>query len=831
MLYHRGVMNFSRSFNRLYRLFVVQSKPMRSLTLLAISGLSLTNPVTAEPPSSNVSSTQNDTQEQTLAERDWQLKDTEQGYCPGHYINPNSNSNNNATQKASPTIALDDKQKVSLEQLPIKASADSTELQGDTIMFEGRVVIERGDIQLEAERVSLDKTNQQAILDKHVTIRSPEVSLSGKSATINLNDETTKINQANYLIYTKNIRGQAQSIEKTSASSEDSSDQAEIVITKGSYTVCPPDSNLWSISAKKIKLNQSSGQGRIESATLKVKDVPVLYIPYAAFPIGDQRQSGFLFPTISNSNSGLDISTPYYLNLAPNADATLTPRYNARYNEVAQTQFRWLNHFDNWKINGSYAANPSLSTSDTGLPNNEYWVLNLREQGQLGNWLSTDIQFTRTNDSQYYRDINIASLSANRDTHLTQQANANFWHNHQNKLLGHSFLKGGISLNRYQTIDRSSNEAFRQTPSLWLNYQTQANNFKPATDTTLRYDAFDHRNLSSSQRSFAQFNLLWPMRWPGISITPSIGVQHLEYQLGNDSIVTAGQDSPAVTALQGGLDAKVTLIKNQGEKQQQLIPRLVYRFREDRDQSDLPLFDTRTRSFSIQQLTHHSRYIGFDRLDNNDQVSALLTHQLLRKNGQTALSTTIGQVFYIDTPVDLIDQTELSKQSATAMEVEITPNNYWHGRSSFLWDTNNNRLDEGTIALRYQSNRRLARQSVVNLAYHYRREQPQNTLLEGNIEQGDISWVFPLAKQWDIMSRYQFDTRNNRSLETLAGAVYNNCCIRLGLVFRNSLLFKENTLDIRRDNSVFFQIQFKGLGSAGGDLHSLFAESIPGYTH
>src|SRR5699024_887692 len=131
---------------------------------------------------------------------------------------------------------------------------------------------------------------------------------------------SSRIEQASYLIHAEGLRGSAEVIVYTDA-------DGIITIGNGAFTRCEPGDNSWQLAGEDIRLDREAGQGTARHVTLRVKDLPLFYLPWVRFPITDERMSGFLAPVIgSTRDGGLDLATPYYLNLAPNYDATFTPR-------------------------------------------------------------------------------------------------------------------------------------------------------------------------------------------------------------------------------------------------------------------------------------------------------------------------------------------------------------------------------------------------------------------------------------------------------------------------------------------------------------------------
>ncbi|MDB2409833.1 LPS assembly protein LptD [Pseudomonadales bacterium] len=753
-----------------------------------------------------------------LAHQDWQSEDSRSNYCGGGYINPinanpvNGNSINSNSQPASDQ-----------EALPIEASAGSTTMQESLTVFEHNVLVTQGDISLQADKATYAAESEKLELNGNVVVRSSDAAFGGSSASVNINQNSSIIRDANYIVHQQHIRGNA---DKISADAK-----GNIQIDHGSYTQCSPDSNLWQLDAGKITLDKESGQGKARHAKLKIKNVPVAYIPYAQFPIGEARQSGLLFPSISDSSSGIDITLPYYLNLATNIDATLAPRYNAERGYITEAEGRWLNRFDQWVISGAYVNNDSVFAEDENSSDGRRWVIDIKEQGQFAKYFFSRINFTRISDNDYLRDLNTTSLSVNRTTHLNQRAALNFYGDH---------WTGGLNIQQYQTLDKNNVDIikpFEKTPELWLGYQSSAIPFHIGGNAHLRHTAFEHDELASGARSFGEFNINYPMQWGGIRLAPSIGVQHLTYDL--DDNFNALNDSPAITAPQAQLKFDMVFEKNSAARRT-LEPGIFYVYRDADDQSALPLFDTGLTTINRNQLTRNSAFSGYDRLEDTHQAAVYLTHRHFNARGHETLAATIGQINYFEdvstTNNTLTNRNSDSDSSAVITDIEATLGNRWQSHISALWDSNDNELEEGSFSLRYRSggyntgeNSSQRNSTIANLGYHYRQADNRLSLLEADIEQADLSFVTALSSRWAIIGRYQFDTTQNRNNESLAGIEYNDCCIKLRVIYRDGLVYRGAGRDNERDRSIFLQIELKGLFGIGNALENILDESILGY--
>ena len=216
--------------------------------------------------------------------------------------------------------------------------ADSAGLREDGVsVAEGNVVLSTPERTITSDRMDYDAAAGTAEATGEVTVREREVFLEGSRLHANLETGEIVMNDARFRHHVcadSHGRGDAKRVEHNPRST---------VVTDGSFTTCDPGSRAWRLHADSLELDHESGVGTARHARLSFFDFPLLYTPWISFPIGGDRKTGFLIPTFGSSGSaGTSVTLPYYLNLAPNYDATLRPRLTSRRGEVLGGQFRFL---------------------------------------------------------------------------------------------------------------------------------------------------------------------------------------------------------------------------------------------------------------------------------------------------------------------------------------------------------------------------------------------------------------------------------------------------------------------------------------------------------
>lgn len=715
----------------------------------------------------------------------------------------------------------------------IETIADSASLQEDKALFKGNVEFNYQQIQLFADEAIYENLTQRILLTGNIKIINQLTTISGEKASLNLLANISKVKQAYYEIERDKaqhtfIRGSAEEIVLLK-------DQST-TIKQGSYTQCKPENKIWEVEAKEISLDQNKGQGYAKHAVLKIKNTPILYTPYAQFPIGDKRQSGFLFPKLSDTSNGFDVSVPYYLNVASNIDATLSPRYKVNTGYITEAEIRWLNHFDNWTLSGGYID------KDESENDKSRWIINLKEEGNLQDKFFSRIDFTEISDIDYLRDIDTANLNLNRQNLLNQSAEFSF----------KSYeLNAGINIQKYQSLDNSETEnntidtTIEILPEAYIHYQKQDKPFSILPSLEIRYGEFE-KNNDTIQRSNVALNITYPMQLSGLSIKPHIGTVYLEHRSDNNSNLTVNNES--ITANQAGIDSSIqfqkTIRDSKGLKTHILEPRLAFFHREtNRTQKNRFLLDSDWTTLSTDRLYTTDRFSGYDILEETSQITASLKHSHVDYDGLEKLSLTLGQIFYLDSLSQERDSLlnlgdRGSKESALFSSFSSQFNTSWKTLSSISWDTDNNKILQGDFVLRYRQNGKTfshnPQQTLFNLRYNYLADDLSTSTLKNNIEQTDLSIVRYLNSQWGLFGRSQYDISNDRFNEQLAGIEYNNCCIQLRLVYRDALIYTsddtEDSLDREsRDKGFFLQIELKGLAGVGRTVESMLENTIFGF--
>ncbi|HVL02136.1 MAG TPA: LPS assembly protein LptD, partial [Dongiaceae bacterium] len=369
------------------------------------------------------------------------------GMCDGVYVSP---------IVASPAVEIGD---------PADSKVFATSDQFDTttngrLILQGDVQIRQGNRELHSDTVQLDRISRETELQGNVMIRQPGMLIRGEKAKVNLNEKAVDARDTEYVIHSLHAHGTAGRIHNRG--------EKVLILDDSSYTTCEPNDDAWRINADRLKLDQKSGWGEVKDATVEVGGVPIVWLPWWLFPIDDRRQSGFLFPLIgNNSESGVRIGTPYYLNLAPNYDATLTPTLIEDSGTMLEGEFRYLTPSTEGFLGGAYLP------SDKSYDDQDRHLLSLKQNSHWGRLISA-VDYTKVSDIDYFEDLD-TRLETSATTHLEQRADLNYFGDR---------WSSGVMVQQYQTIDDTIGDndlPYRKLPQLY------ANGFLPTVHTPLEF--------------------------------------------------------------------------------------------------------------------------------------------------------------------------------------------------------------------------------------------------------------------------------------------------------------------------------------------------------
>lgn len=716
--------------------------------------------------------------------------------------------------------------------------------------YQGNVTLKRGDQFLGTDHLSFDTESGNYIAEGNVRYQDSSFRMVAQRAEGNQESDTHKISDIQYQLVDRRGHGGAESVDLQGAVGQ---------MHRSTYTTCDPSQPIWKLSAPQIEVDNDEGFGTARNAVLRIGKVPVLWAPYFKFPIDDRRQTGLLYPEVGLSGrNGFDYAQPIYLNLAPNYDDTLTPRYMSKRGFMLDNEFRYLYDGGRGELQTAYLPNDKLRDKDRGQVQYEgYHNINTHWQARANlAWVS---------DERYMEDFSSKLIGVTTSTLQSQigiYGTGETW-------------TAGLMADRWQLTDYTLTEAslpYARQPRAfftwdkpllsWLETGVYAEAVRfTHDDVDLKFDAAGdyERNgqvvpYFNGSRLDVKPYVTMPFAGAAWYVTPTLAYRYTGYELDRglaqqtrlQALRDAGIDPATATPEQllgdtsphrsmpiVSLDAGMFFDRETeiGGKSflHTLEPRLFYLRTPYRDQSDLPIFDTRDFTFSWGQLFRDSRYTGADRQNDANQLTmALSTRFIDQDTGRERFSGSIGQILYFDdSRVTLPNQAAVVEQgkSAWIADANYAINDRWNLGATYQWDPKLKREDLASVRARYL----MSNDGIVNLTYRYRvnpgasanASKADRTLLE----QADLSFLYPINERWSLVGRYYYSIADKEPLEIIGGVQWDSCCLAVRALARRYVRNREGEMN----NS--FQIEFvlKGLSSIGQNTDRTLRRAILGY--
>ncbi len=736
-----------------------------------------------------------------LAESLWRSDARRHWYCAGVYVVP-------------PLPPVEDSDAIELTAGALESYIDAH------ATATGDVAVRQGDRLLRADTLAIDEPAALARVPGVAHLREPGLQARGRKAVVSLAGGSASLADAEFVLADLELRGHAARIHRNDAT---------LQLSTATLTRCPPGKKTWQLGAKAIRIDQGEAFATARHVRLTLGSVPVFYLPYARFPISAERATGFLFPNIGYDGSdGLDVTLPYYLNLAPNYDATLTPRLIGARGTGLETEFRHKNGWSDNEIGGAFLAQDDdydgeLSRSDflaeggaeSAFAPADRWLLTADHRARIGR-LRTRLDYAAVSDNDYFLDLG-SELAVNGQVSLERRGELEYA---RGGLLARLWAQG------FQRLEPGL-EPYRRLPEANIAYAGDL--WGPlAWSLGAAWTSFRGRSHATGLAAAAgrrahlepRLRLLLSRSWGFLNL--AAGSRHTRYDL---ALLPAGiEPRPKrdiqLASIDGGLFFERDFVR--GEGIQTLEPRLYYLYQSYADQNDLPRFDAARLTFSYRQLFRDNRFAGLDRFGDANQISAGVTSRLLTVAGQERLAASVGAIAYLDHRRVALNgrpgSDERQRASALAGELRATLGNT-RLVSTLAWDANDNDLDEVGFGISYRRGHR----RVVNLGYRRR-------ALAG-IDQTDFSFHWPLAGPWSAFGRWNHDWRFGQMIEGFAGIGYASCCLEVKVLWHETIDASRNRLtpNLEADGGLQVQVVFRGLAGFGTKLDSRLERGIKGY--
>ncbi|MGQ6211342.1 LPS assembly protein LptD [Serratia sp. IR-2025] len=717
---------------------------------------------------------------------------------------------------------------------PVTINADDSRADHPkSALFSGNVHIEQGNSTLTAKEVELNQTQKPGQTEPVRTVTATgdvhysdnQIKLKGPKAWSNLNTKDTDVYEGDYQMVGRQGRGDADKMKMRGAN-------RYTILENGTFTSCLPGDDSWSVVGSEVIHDREEQVAEVWNARFRIGGVPVFYSPYLQLPVGDKRRSGFLIPNAKyGSNNGFEFMLPYYWNIAPNYDATITPHYMSKRGLQWQTEFRYLvqpglglMEFDWLPDDKEYGK-----TND----DSKRWLFYWNHNGVMDQVWRFNVDYTKVSDYKYFNDLD-SKYGSTTDGYATQKFSLGYANENWNATLSSKQFQ------IFDNTDRTWSKTYKVQPQLDLNYYK--NDLGPfdfhiygqaAKFTSVNPYSPDATRLHMEPT----LNLPLTNGWASLNTEAKLMATHYQQDIPNGFAANYSMRNQGATAptlddsvnrvlpqfkVDGKLVFERPMIWAEGATQT-LEPRVQYLYVPYRNQSNIYTYDSTLLQTDYSGLFRDRTYSGLDRIASQNRVSTGVTTRIYDDALVERFNASVGQIYYFSRSrtgdqMTNFDNNDNTGSVAWAGDTYWKIDDRWGLRGGLQYDTRLNTVSLGNGVVEYRQDA----ERVVQLNYRYATPEYIKTALNTNeipayqdgISQVGITGSWPIADRWAVVGAYYYDTRAKQSADQLVGLKYNTCCwaVTLGYERKVTEWNASNNTSVY-DNRVSFNVELRGLSS------------------
>ncbi|MDF2400265.1 LPS assembly protein LptD [Aeromonas sp. 5HA1] len=736
---------------------------------------------------------------------------------------------------------------------PVEVDADRLEAkQGGTAVYQGDVKVRQGVRKFDSDYAELDQKSRDVIAIGNIYYNDGQITVtSDKTLKSNLDTKNSELEEGKYQVHGSPVRGSADRVTMTN-------NNQNITLEGAQYTTCPPGQEVWTLKAGSIDIDQTEVFGEAWNASLWLYDYPVFYFPYINFPIKDERKTGLLYPGYTQSSkNGMDITQPFYWNIAPNYDATITSRFMDRRGLMEQVEFRYMPdpahvgslYFENLADDKQYDETPSLNEK---LSDGHRYLLNARHTSRFAdNAMRVSVDYTkvRDRDYNYFNDFS-PKVGTQVENQLQQSLMAGYFQQNWNL---------NTEVRTYQILLASAQQPHELMPRINHNYYHQGNWYDLAWNTEVTRFGYNNTQASAQNlgdaytgtRVYTAPTLTMPLiDEAGYYLDSQYKLMYTRYDQevpDNMSSTFTKRFTPegasGVTLDEGiitrtlpsfRLKGGMTFERNQdwfgGDANQTLEPEFQYLYVPYKDQDNIGVYDSTTMRQDYYSLFSDRRYAGLDRISDSNRVSLGVTTRVYDQAGDERIRLAVAQAFDFVAPrVKLYPSESLATntRSPLSFEGDAKINEQWFAHAGAQYDMDQSEISSANSALEYRREKLISQ-----LNYRFVRNANydlSNTNQVADLNQVGMLLTTPLNDQWHLYGGYYHDLDQGVKVDRKVGLKYDSCCwsINFNLEWVNT---PDNvTMRPTSERSLGIQFEMKGLGSVGTGSKgtSLDTEALP----
>ena len=704
--------------------------------------------------------------------------------------------------------------------VPLFVDADTIQgHQDQEIEAEGDVRLRKRGKAVYADWLRYDQQQAEIHARGNVRILQRGDSIEGTELNYNIDTERGAMEKPKYRVLVNETNGRGEG-ERLVFEGEN-----KYRMLSGNYTTCDVGVNDWFIRAKDFEIDKTRQIGTARSATVEFLGAPILYTPYIDFSLDRQRKSGFLAPTFGTSgNSGTEFSIPYYWNIAPNRDATITPRVMSKRGVQLRNEFRYLDPSYRGEIRYEVLPDDRVRNGDTRS------ALSVVHNQTFSNGIVAAVNVQKASDDNYFTDLS-TQISATSQILLPRSA---------------SLAKGGAlgtdgswgistTIQRWQTLQT---DPLNPVTAPYSATQMNLSAVKPVAgiaDTALLGSVaqFTHPTLINGTRTIAYPTVSVPLQTSFAYVTPKVGMHMTHYNFDNTNTPLGDQNRVVpIFSTETGVVFERDMALSGQQMLQTFEPKIFYVYIPTRNQNSLPVFDTALQNTNFATLYTENQFSGNDRINDANQITTGVTSRILQSNGVERLRMGLAQRYYFKsqevTLPGVAARGTNNSDLLAALNGTIVPN--WFADAGWQYTTDLSQTQRVNAGVRYEPQPG----KVVNVAYRYTNgalvsttgnttvasaTNPSNTL-----RQADISTQWPLTRRLSGIARMNYSIADSRVLEGLAGVEYDGGCWVIRVVAHSFATTSTTSV-----NSFFMQLELNGVSKIGSNPLDLLRRNIAGY--
>jgi len=690
----------------------------------------------------------------------------------------------------------------------------------------GDAVLIKSGKKIQADTIIYDQVSNKLKANGNVRLNAGATLITGDELSLDVDNSVGEIPNATFDSDTENKSSINQSI-RGFASKLFMDGENKTKLSGAEITTCEVGKTDWFIKGSEIEIDNKTKSVDATNARMEFKGVPILYSPKVNFSFNQERKSGFLSPTWgTTTRSGFQFKMPYYFNIAPNQDATVTPRYMGKRGLQIGGQYRYLSENYEGEANVEFLNNDAMT-------NKERYLINLKHTQQFTKNLSGSYRIQKVSDNDYFSDMS-SLVSRTSRVILPQEFRLNYQTNGWN---------AGLHVQKFQSLTTSS--PYEKLPQLNLSRSDQFSKIK--SETMFQFTEFDANNAHNKfvstdlkPRGYSDGDLkptgnrlVYNQSFSTSLIEnsysfvrPKLSLNFRSYDINHGATSSSENIAIPTTSIDSGLylDRSFNLF---GEAYTQTLePRAFYSYTPYQNQSMLPLYDTRLMDLNMYNVFSENQFIGHDRIQDTNQITTGLTSRFIDSGSVERLALTFAQRHYLS--------------DRTVLNDPLFSNSSLEGASSDFLFAANGRITKD-LSFRSMSQYNPEQSSTKRLQYGFKYNPNPGKILridyrfieyaasnDTRLKNLNLSGQWPLGSGYYAVGRYNFDLQNSKVTESLGGLEYDaGCWSSRVMLHRLSLATADEP-----NYTLWFQLELGGLGSLGTGkarkLDRVLMRNVPG---